>query len=124
MKWNKNWREDRLEANTIAACSAVILYVVLMNIGGIWKGSTSIFSVVSPVILGAVIAYVIDPFTVLIQRTILKKVKSEKWNRRWGVLISLLALLALVTILLLSLIPQLFDSISTFMNNIEKYSDS
>ena len=124
MKWNKNWREDRWEANTIAACSAVILYVVLMNIGGIWKGFTSIFSVVSPVILGAVIAYVIDPFTVLIQRTILKKVKSEKWNRRWGVLISLLALLALVTILLLSLIPQLFDSISTFMNNIEKYSDS
>ena len=124
MKWNKNWREDRWEANTIAACSAVILYVVLMNIGGIWKGFTSIFSVVSPVILGAVIAYVIDPFTVLIQRTILRKVKSEKWNRRWGVLISLLALLALVTILLLSLIPQLFDSISTFMNNIEKYSDS
>ena len=124
MKWNKNWREDRWEANTIAACSAVILYVVLMNIGGIWKGFTSTFSVVSPVILGAVIAYVIDPFTVLIQRTILKKVKSEKWNRRWGVLISLLALLALVTILLLSLIPQLFDSISTFMNNIEKYSDS
>lgn len=36
-----------------------------------------------------------------------------------GVLISLLALLALVTILLLSLIPQLFDSVSTFMNNIE-----
>ena len=44
---------------TIAACSAVVVYLVLSHIGNLWAGVKAIFGYISPVFGGIIVAYVI-----------------------------------------------------------------
>ena len=70
MKFNKDLLEKRWVAYTIAACSAVILYFLLSNLGDIFKGVRVIYKILSPLITGLIIAYIIDPFVTFLRETV------------------------------------------------------
>ena len=106
---------------TIAACSAVALYVLLTNLGVIGKSLSTLGGYFAPVVLGCVIAYVINPIAKILSKTLFAGIRNE--NTQWSVssMCSLL-LVAIVLVLLFGMIvPQLFHSIQTFANNLDGY---
>lgn len=124
MKMNKDWMEKRWGAYTVATCSAVVLYLVLSHLNLFAKGIGAVYGFISPVFIGIVIAYVVDPLVVFIQVHLFKKMKSERIARNLSVLISVLFLIVLFVVLLAGLIPQIANSIVVLYNNVDTYAAS
>lgn len=116
MSTKGGWKKSRWIGNALAVCLGVLLYVALEH--GWFRLLLNFFY---PVTAGAAIAYMVDPVARLMERSVLKKVSSEKWRRVGAVLLAL-ALIALFLIgLLLFLIPQLIDSVNLLINNMQSY---
>ena len=124
MKFNNKWFKKKWVSYTIATCSAVILYMILSHITGLFSIIKGFFSFIRPIIIAIVIAYIFDPMAKLLQRTIFKKIKRESTKWKLSVAGAIIIILAAVSLLFAALIPQLGDSISTFVSNIGGYIDS
>ena len=105
----------------LGACVVVLFFVALSNIGVVWGVCKFIFRVLLPIIIGAGIAYILNPFTKFYDRTVFKRLKNRK--AAWGLslVLTLIVLLALIFLLLYSLIPQMISSIGNFVDNIDEY---
>ena len=108
----------------VAGCIGVLFYVLLENLSNIWAALTKIGSYFLPVFLGCVLAYLINPLSKFCQRTVFKKVKKESLAWSLSVGLSVLAVVLFLLFLLGTLIPQLIDSITTLLNNVDDYMAS
>ena len=117
----KDWKNQKWFPYTVAACSAVVLFVVLTNLGGIFRTIGKVGQFFSPVVIGVVLAYIVEPFVVRLQRGLFRKIKNKKLNRALSVLLSLVVVIMLLVLILATLIPQLVNSITTFISNFEGY---
>ncbi|WP_026509581.1 AI-2E family transporter [Butyrivibrio sp. LC3010] len=109
---------------TVAACSAVIVYLALSHLGLLFNGLSILGKYFAPVITGLILAYVIHPLVAFFEKTILSGIKKNGIKRPLAILLAFLVILLFIAILMLALIPQLIDSISTFVTNINSYSTS
>ena len=109
---------------SIATCSAVILYMILSHMSSITAGFSSFFRFIRPVMSGLIVAYIFNPVTKLFDGKILKKMKNEKNRWKLSVAFTIIVILLAVVLLFVALIPQLIDSISTFINNVGGYVDA
>lgn len=117
----KHMLQKRWVAYTIATCSAVILYVLLSNLAGIWQGITNLYQVISPVIIGVVIAYLINPLSNLFEKRVFRKWNNEKGRHKVSVMIAVVCVLLIVILLLVSLIPSLGNSFEGILKNMDSY---
>lgn len=124
MKLDKNPRGRRWIPYTIAACAAVTLYVALANLNVVWEGIQGIFNFVSPVIWAAVIAYVVDTLVVCYQKLFFKRSKKPRAGRRVCILLAIVSIILLLTLLAVSLVPQLVESITGLISNLTVYAAS
>lgn len=109
---------------TVAACIAVILYVLLANLGTVMSNVRTFFGYFEVILIGCVLAYVINPLAVMFQNKVFKAVKPDafKWKISVGAAIVLVVLF--IALLLRTLIPQLADSILTLISNLDGYLES
>ena len=117
----RSFKEAQWYPYAVAACIAVLLYVVLTHLASVWGGVATFVGFFRAVIYGVVIAYLVNPLAVFLNNKVLKKIGKEK--SRWalsGVLAFVIVLLVLSLVIIL-LIPQLIDSIKTFANNLDGY---
>ncbi len=121
---NRSWKNKPWYPYTVTACIAVAVFVVLMNLGGIWSGIRHFIGFFSPVILGFVIAYLINPLANFYRKRVFSRIKNPKTKHVLGVLCAFVTVLCLVSFLLVTLIPQLFESIFTFAGNLDGYMRS
>lgn len=121
MKFDKKTIGREWIPYTIAACSAVVVFLVLSHLGDIWRAVRVIFSYIAPVFRGIVIAYVIDALVMFFERRVFKNVKNLKRRRIHSVILSLLLILALLTLFAVSLFPQLIGSIRALVSNLGTY---
>lgn len=99
-----------------------MLYLFLSHISGIASALGKMWNFILPVILGAVIAYVLNPLAKLCQRKLFHKLKNERQAWMWSVIVSLVVLLLLIVLLFMALIPQIGNSIGTLISNIDNYA--
>lgn len=119
---NHDMKGSRWIPYTIATCSAVALYTVLNNLPRITGAVSTFFSLISPVLIGIAIAYLLTPVVKFFDRLLSGAVKREFLRNGIAVAISAVGILVLITILMSFLVPQLIDSIVQFINNINVYS--
>ncbi|MBQ6670587.1 MAG: AI-2E family transporter [Firmicutes bacterium] len=119
----KQWQEMKSKWGplVLGACVVVLFFVALSNIGVVWGVCKFIFRVLLPIIIGAGIAYILNPFTKFYDRTIFKRLKKRKVAWGLSLVLTLIVLLALIFLLLYSLIPQMVSSIGSFVENIDEY---
>ena len=122
MRFDKNFPEKKWVSYTIATCSAVLLYVLLGNLPSIIRGIGTIYDYVSPVIIGVIIAYVLDPIAKLVQRSLLYRIKQESRARAISCGITLVGVTVLLIVLMVALIPQLIASIGNLISNAGSYA--
>lgn len=74
-----------------------------------------------PVIIGMIIAYVLNPLVDIVDKYIYKVIKKEAVSRAIAIFISMSLVLGIFIVLMVALIPELFQSIVTFIANIPDY---
>ena len=121
MKFNRDWLNRRWVDYTIAACIAVAFYLFLSNITSIFSGMGRFFVFVNPVLIGIMIAYVLNPLVVMFERLLSRKLTRKKEIHVLAVIGAIVAVILFVTLLMVALIPQLVSSIMTLVGNLGGY---
>lgn len=109
---------------TLALCITVVFYLLLSNIGILLYGLDRLADFVWPVILGMILAYIMDPLARMFEKRVFFKLKSESRNRALSVLCALITVILAFVVLMVALIPQIINSISVFLSNLENYTGS
>ena len=110
-------------AYTFAICVGVVLFLVLSHISFVWDAFKAFYHYISPVVIGIVIAYVLDPMVKFWENRVFYKMK-RKAARGLGVVITMVLLILFVVILLVAMIPQLVSSVRMFIENLGSYVKS
>ena len=113
---NERWKEYAL-----AGSVCVVLLVVLLNLGSIFHVIGEFFGMLSTIIIGIVIAYIINPLAILFQRKIFGKLKKERLAWLISVFLSFVIVLGLLILLMAMLIPQMAGNISDIITNAQAY---
>lgn len=125
MKFWKELMEKKWAPYTIATCSAVVLYLALSHVYYLFDVLHVIYVFATPVVMGLIIAYVMNPFVEFIQRHVFKKIAHrKKLSRNFAVATSIFIVLLLLILLMVALIPQLISSSVTFQKNFTGYAAS
>ena len=102
-------------------CVVITGYVIFSNIGAIGGFLSAVARVLSPVIIGLVTAYIIDPLVEFFEEKVLRRMKNAKTRRTVSTVIALVLVLALLGLFVGTLIPSLISSISMLIDNAEGY---
>ncbi|WP_035767327.1 AI-2E family transporter [Butyrivibrio sp. NC2002] len=124
MKFNKDWLNKNWFPYTVAACAGVVLYLLLSNIGPIFKSLGTFIKYFSPVISGLIIAYILSPLVNIYETKVLKGTRRAEVKRSLAVLLSIATVILFIVILMIALIPQIIESITTFVSNLDGYAAS
>ena len=120
----RNWKEiakKRWFGYTVATCSAVVLYLVLTHLGYYTKQIGIFFGIISPIVIGVVVAYLLSPICGFFERQYTKRIANEKLCRSLGVVTTLVLALALIIILFVAFIPQFVGSIAYLFSHMYGY---
>lgn len=119
----------------LTGCALLIFYDVFYrdNSGTVQAFFAKLFSVLSPVLYGLGMAYLLAPIVNFLERAILRwrdalarkrgrAIRIHKgWLRAASIFLTWAAVLVLLYLLFSMLVPQLVDSITTLVNNLESY---
>ena len=132
----KQRRRDRFRASldrpwlayTIATCSAVVLYILLSHFSALTSLLKSIYNLFSPVIIGLILAYILNPLVNVFERHVFRKMKKENLKHTISVLLTILIFLVSVGGLIVLLVPSVIESVknmyqsfSSYRGNLERY---
>ena len=120
MKFN-NLKDQKWFPYTVAACVAVLFWFILQHLGTLGSFISIIFTVCIPIIIGIVLAYIMDPVVRLFEKKPFGKVKKAHTRRMLAILLTILIVLACIVVLIVMLIPQLVESITGIVSNLDKY---
>ncbi len=111
--------------------AAVLVYVIMNNLNGVWGVISAINSALLPVYIGVVVAYLLSPLVDIVDEYVFiplwekfardKRKKAERLARGCSVfLVLVLALFVLFGILML-VIPEIIDSITSLASSMPGY---
>ena len=130
--WDKKYLYWGMTAFCVIACS-ILFYMALAYLPVIGTALKSLARILSPFIWGLIITYLLAPlykglyqgfFLPLTEKLSGKKKKgSPKLAKGLSVLLSIIVFLAMITALVYLIIPQLYSSIETIVNNSPGYID-
>lgn len=126
-----NWNEKYTTISvytvlTFAAC--IIVYALIINFTVIGDILGKIFSAASSMIWGLVIAYILNPVMMWIEKKVKKLTEKnkprKKLSRVISVILTMIVFLAIVAALCAIILPQVTDSIMGIINNFGTYIDN
>ena len=130
--WDKKYLYWGMTAFCVIACS-ILFYMALAYLPAIGTALKSLARILSPFIWGLIITYLLAPlykglyqgfFLPLTEKLSGKKKKgSPKLAKGLSVLLSIIVFLAMITALVYLIIPQLYSSVETIVNNSPGYID-
>ena len=130
--WDKKYLYWGVTAFCVIACS-ILFYMALAYLPVIGTALKSLARILSPFIWGLIITYLLAPlykglyqgfFLPLTEKLSGKKKKgSPKLAKGLSVLLSIIVFLAMITALVYLIIPQLYSSVETIVNNSPGYID-
>ena len=117
----KNKFEKPWFAYTFAICCGVLFFWLLTNIGVFLKAIGIVGGFVWPVFLALIISYVMSPLVSLFENNVFKGIKKDGPRRYLSLFCAFLSIVLCITIVIVALIPQLIDSVATFVSNVSGY---
>ena len=119
----------------LAGCALLIFYDVFYrdNSGTVQAFFEKLFSILAPILYGMGMAYLLAPIVNFLERNILrlrdalekkrgKSIRVHKgWLRAAGIFLTWAFMLVLLYLLFAMLVPELVDSVTTLVNNLESY---
>ena len=117
----RRFKDKPWYSTAVAISIGVILYVLLTNLGPVTRSFTHFIGFFRPVIIGIVIAYLVNPLAKLYEKVFFKRSKSEKTRHAISNILAFITFLLILGLILLMLIPQMFDSVKFLADNMGSY---
>lgn len=118
--YNKKYATIALYS-VISFCICMLLVFAALRYQGLITAFKKIFAVFTPVIWGVVLAYLLNPLLMFIERHMKKRVKHKKVLRLLSVTLTMLVTLAALAALVAIIMPQLMNSVLSIYNNMNNY---
>ena len=133
-RWDKKYLHWGVTAFCVIAC-AILFFMALTYIPVIGEALGKFFRILSPFIWGLVLTYLLAPLMKKLEKHVFlpltrrifkknRKHSGEKLARALSVLVSEIVLLAILTLLVYLIIPELYNSIEKIVSNIVLNGDS
>ncbi len=119
----KRIRDAAWFPNVVSICAGVLFFVFLWRFPEIWKHIQVFIGFFSPVITGCVIAYILNPLSKFFESHLGFIKKDGIRTLTANILTFMLFIISLVNTVMI-LIPQLANSIETFVGNLGGYAYS
>ena len=124
MKRLKSFLDKPWSSYTIATCTAVVLYFLLTHLSSFASAFVSLKSILSPVIIGLIIAYLLNPVSDFFEKKVFKKIKKKSLKHTLSVAVTVIIILICLSLLIATLIPSLISSVSNLLANKDNYISS
>ena len=104
---------------------ALILALVwIINIQAINAWLKSVVDLLSPVLIGLVLAYLCNPIFRLFEQKLLSRLRPQSLRRVFSLILTYLVALLIAALIIMLIVPQLVDSIISFASNYNDYISS
>ena len=105
----------------VAGAICVTLYVLLTNLRPVIRSVLHFIDFFRPVIIGVVIAYLVNPLSKFYEKLLFRKNGPESKRHAVSNILAFVSFILLLALVLLMLIPQLFGSIMFLADNLDSY---
>lgn len=132
-RWDKKYLYWGITAFSVIAC-AILFYLLLENLSSVSGVFSTILSILSPIVYGLVIAYLLMPavnwieyhiFSPLANKLFKKKAHiRRRFSRSLSVAIVLILALSFVALLLWGVVPQILSTAKNFIDNLPGYVEN
>ncbi len=112
---------NRWGAYTVAAIAGVVAYLTLMNLSSVLGWLSSAAQIISPIIIGVIIAYLVDLVVVFFENKVFKKVQRAKLRYVLSVVVSIILVLLAISLFFWLVLPEILTSITDFISNAQNY---
>ncbi|MBM6839576.1 AI-2E family transporter, partial [Clostridium saudiense] len=115
----KNFLGDKFKEYWGIVTYTIIIAYVIFNFKNIILGGKNIIGIISPFIIGIAIAFILNIVMKIFEEKVFNFLDSKKYlkysslKRPLSVALTFIAVFAAITSLIIFIIPQLIDSIST-----------
>ncbi len=108
----------------VAISIGVVMYVSLTNLGTILRAVGKFISFFSPVIIGVIIAYIVNPLAKFYEKILFKNIDPKKKRHMVSNILAFITFILFLALILYLLIPQLIGSIMFLADNLDSYLDA
>lgn len=105
----------------ILLASSFLLLIVILNEKELNAWLEAVSALLRPVLIGLILAYFANPIFRFFERKVLFQVKPSSLRRFFSLLLTYIVICAILFVLVMLIIPQLFESIGGFALNYESY---
>ncbi len=112
---------NRWGAYTVAAIAGVVAYLTLMNLSSVLGWLSRAAQIISPIIIGVIIAYLVDLVVVFFENKVFKKVQRAKLRYVLSVVVSIILVLLAISLFFWLVLPEILTSITDFISNAQNY---
>ena len=105
----------------LLAC--VIAGFIFYNLGDIVAVIGKFLAIFTPLIIGLVMAYILNPIVKVFENKVFKKIRKDNIRRDLSIAATIILFVALIGAVIGYLIPQLLESILSLITNAPKYLD-
>ena len=116
--------EKKWYNGAVIVCIGVAFFILLWNFSTVLVALRKVLGYFKPVILGAVIAYIINPLAKIFHYRVFRRLRSRKIRWYLSVFLSFALMMLALFLLIGMLIPQLVQSIMMFSQNFGRYTES
>lgn len=110
---------------SIILCGVITFYLLISNLGSVKASLDKVLDVLSPLIYGFIIAYLLLPFLHFCERKVLRFKPDSVWDRKWkrpiSVFLSMIFLLVIVSVFVGLIVPQVGRSFMELESQITNY---
>lgn len=117
---NSKSRKQSILAISIYAVFFLLLLLVT-NIGHFNKWLGAVLDLLRPILIGLVLAYLCNPFFRFYERKMFGKINPHGLRRTIALIFTYLTLFAIISVLIMLIVPQLVSSITDFLGNSDEF---
>ena len=118
---NNNAPKKGIIYTAVIFAIALLVVLITVNISPIIAFMSIIFSVITPIVIGAAIAYLLNPLLKFLEFIVFKKLKSKKLIRALSLVLTYAFALLVITLVFAVLTPRMLQSIIDLGKNYSFY---
>ena len=124
LKYDNSDTKKKLTAIAIWFAISLLIILVIINIDPINSFLLKIIDITAPVIIGAAIAYMLNPVLKFLEFVVFKNLKNKKLVRGLSLVLTYVYAISLIVLLVSVIAPQLVESIIDIGKNYNTYLDT
>ena len=120
-RWREHIDLSKVLSLSLALCIAILFYFLMLNFSRLLAVIGGVFGLFAPFIYGAVIAYLLEPVCAFFEKKLFGKMKKRALAQTLSVIVTLVLAFCLLGLMLVTVVPQLVNSVSLLISNSDVY---